>query len=67
MEKIFTFDGLKKEFQRIRWPHWSKKETNTEQTVLQTTLKVLAFVAFFGVFFTLCDFLAVGLLKVLGV
>lgn len=54
-DKIFTIEGLRKEFKRIRWPKWVKKETKNEETILPMTAKVILVMTVFSGFFILCD------------
>ena len=61
-DKIFTIEGLKKEFGRIRWPKWVKGETKGEETILPTTGKVIFVMSVFSAFFVLCDALLALLL-----
>ena len=65
-DRIFTIEGLKKEFKRIKWPHWFKKEVSTEKTVVPTTLKVISIAGVFAAFFVLCDAVSALFLKVIG-
>ena len=62
-DKIFTVEGLKKEFKRIRWPKWFKGETKNEKLVVPTTIKVLGFSAAFSLLFILCDALTAGIFR----
>ncbi len=65
-DRIFTADGLRKEFRRIRWPHWFKKETKGDKAIVDTTLSVIGFTVTFAAFFVLCDAVSAGLFKVIG-
>ncbi len=57
--KWFSWNGIKTEIKRIRWPKFSEMTTNTA--------KVLVFCILFGIFFVLCDLVIGKLLLVIGV
>lgn len=59
MLKWFSFDGIMKEAKRIRWP--KAKE------LMSTMTEVLIFVAFFGIFFVICEFLITFFLRMIGI
>ena len=63
-DKIFTLSGLRKEFRRIRWPHWFHGEKLTEESIVPTTIKVLSFTVSFALFFVLCDFILAKVLSI---
>ena len=65
MDKTFTFSGLKKEFQRIRWPKWFERKNASDKAIIPTSLGVLGVVGFFALFFMICDLVS-GLLLRLG-
>ena len=60
----FSFDGIRKEAKRVRWPKW-KSEGNAVG-ILQNTAEVLIFVGFFALFFVLCEFIVTFVLKLIG-
>ena len=57
--KWFSPSAIFKEISKIRWP---KKDD-----LLTSSVQVVIFTAFFGVFFYLCQFLVSLFLKLLGV
>ena len=59
MDKTFTLSGIKKEAKRVRWPKPKDIATHTGE--------VLLFVAFFALFFVLCDFVITFILRALGI
>ena len=59
MLKWFSFSGVTKEINKIRWPKREDLVENSVQTII--------FTFFFGVFFVLCQFLVTLVLKGLGV
>lgn len=61
----FTWDGIKKEAKRVRWPQW--KTDGSKDGIAKTTGEVLTFTAFFAAYFVLCDFLVTYLLKFIGI
>ena len=62
-DRIFTIEGIKKEWKRIRWPKWKKKDVNNNPTVTETFGEVVTFTGLFAVFFVACDFIATAVLK----
>ena len=61
--KIFSLDLLKKEFNRIRWPHAKSDRNNHEKGYIPTFVEVLGIVISFALFFVLCDALLSLILK----
>jgi len=59
MDKTFTWSGVKKEAKRVRWP--SRKDVTDNST------EVIAFTAFFAVFFIFCEFIVTGILRLIGI
>ena len=57
--KWFSWNGIKTEIKRIRWPKASEMVSNTG--------KVLLFCILFGLFFVLCDLIISKLLLLIGV
>lgn len=57
--KWFSFNGIMKEIKKIRWP---KKEE-----LLQDSVRTIIVIAFFAVFFVVCEFLVSLILKTIGV
>jgi len=57
--KWFNVSAIAKEISKIRWP---KKDD-----LLSNSVQVIIFVAFFGAFFYLCQFLISLCLKAMGV
>ena len=60
-DRTFTFDGLKKEFKRIRWA--KLKSTNDEAGVLANSASTFMFMAFFAAALTGFDALTAVILK----
>lgn len=58
MLKWFSISGIRKEIKRIRWPHG--------KDLFTSSLTVIVFTALFGVFFLLCEVIASGFLKIVG-
>ncbi len=59
MDRTFSFDGIKKETKRVRWP--KKQDTATR------TGEVVTFTAFFALYFVLCEFIVSYVLKLIGI
>lgn len=57
--KWFSFSGIVKEIKKIRWPNKSDMVTNSVQTVI--------IIAFFALFFLLCEVVISLILKAIGV
>lgn len=57
--KWFSIAGIRSEISRIRWP--KSKE------LMSNSVKVLFFTMAFAVFFILCEMIASGFLKFVGV
>lgn len=57
--KWFSIAGIRSEISRIRWP--KAKDLMTDSA------KVLFFTVAFALFFTLCEFVASGFLKFVGI
>ena len=64
-DRWLTWDGVKKEAKRVRWPKW-KTEGNTPG-IADNTAEVLIFSGFFGAFFVACDFVITFLLRFIGI
>lgn len=59
MDKTFTWSGIKKEAQRVRWPK--------RKDIIEDTGEVLCFTGFFALYFVLCEFVVTGILKMIGI
>ena len=59
MLKWFSISGISKEVKRIRWP---KKED-----LGKSSMEVIIFSAFFGLFFVACEFFVSFFLKFIGI
>ncbi len=59
MDKTFTWSGIKKEAQRVRWPK--------RKDVAEDTAEVISFTAYFAVYFVLCDLIVASLLRLIGI
>lgn len=59
MDKTFSWNGIKKEAKRVRWPKRADVVSNTGEVVV--------FTAFFALFFVLCDLVTAGLLGLIGI
>ncbi|MBR3203962.1 MAG: preprotein translocase subunit SecE [Solobacterium sp.] len=59
MDKTFSWSGIKKEAKRVRWPK--------RKDVMEDSGEVLAFTAFFALYFVLCEFVVTGILKLIGI
>lgn len=57
--KWFSIAGIRSEISRIRWPKGKDLMTNS--------VKVLFFTVAFALFFTLCEIVASGFLKFVGI
>ncbi len=57
--KWFSLNGIVKEIKKIRWPNKSDMVTNSVQTVI--------IIAFFALFFLLCEVVISLILKAIGV
>ena len=57
--KWFSIKEIIKEIKKIKWP--------TGSELLKNSVQVIAFTAFFALFFFVCQYLVSGLLKLLGV
>lgn len=57
--KWFSIAGIRSEVSRIRWPKG--------KDLLQSSGKVLLFTVAFALFFTLCEIIASGFLKFVGI
>lgn len=65
-DRVFSLTGLKKEFLRIRWPHWRTSKDHTPGILLNTGETIL-FTAVFAAAFVLTDMLAALFLHLLGI
>lgn len=59
MDRTFSWGGIQKEAKRVRWP--KRKE------ITSNSAEVLIFIAFFALFFVLCEFLVTFLLRMIGI
>ncbi len=59
MDKTFSWDGIKKEAKRVRWPKRKDVATNTGE--------VLIFTVFFAIFFIIVDLLVAYLMSRFGI
>ena len=59
MDKTFSWSGIVKEAKRVRWPKWKDIASNSGE--------VLIFVAFFALFFVLCELIVTFLLRAIGI
>lgn len=59
MLKWFSISGIMKEVQRIRWAKTSELVNNS--------LEVIIFSAFFGLFFVACEFVITFILRLIGI
>ena len=57
--KWFSFNGIMKEIKKIRWP---KKEE-----LAQDSVRTIIVIAFFALFFVLCEFVVSFCLNAMGV
>ncbi len=57
--KWFSISGIRSEIARIRWPKG--------KTLVEDSAKVLFFTVAFALFFTLCEVVASGFLKLIGI
>ena len=60
-DKVFTIDGLKKEFHRIKWPM-----LRGEDGALRSAGSVLLFAGIFALFFIGTDWLSAVIVRFLG-
>lgn len=59
MLKWFSFSGINKEIKKIRWPKANE--------LFSSSVQVIIFTLFFGLFFILCELLVSLVLKGIGV
>ena len=59
MSKWFSINGINKEIKKIRWPK--------PKDLLTSSVQVIIFTLFFGLFFVLCELLVSVVLKGIGV
>lgn len=59
MLKWFSISGINKEIKKIRWPK--------SKDLLTSSVQVIIFTLFFGLFFVLCELLVSVVLKGIGV
>ena len=57
--KWFSIEGIKEEIKKVRWP---KKED-----MIKDTRTVVIFVAFFALYFVVCEFVVAQFLHIFGI
>ena len=64
-DRWFTIEGIRKEAKRVRWPHW--RSEGNQAGILQNTAEVIIFVAFFALWFVVCEFIVTFILRGIGI